>query len=178
MSIVDVLIVLIVLGVLYLAVSSRVVKQYERGVVFRLGKVQEPTRGPGLAMIVPGIDRLKKVSMQIVTMAIPAQDGITRDNVTVKRGRGRLLPRHRSGARHCQRGELPLRRIPGRSDLSAIDHRQEPPRRSADQPGAAQSGTRADDRQPCARLGHPHRQGGDQRRRAARFDEAIHVQAG
>jgi regulator of protease activity HflC (stomatin/prohibitin superfamily) len=84
MIIVDILIVLVVLGVLYLAISSRVVKQYERGVVFRLGKVQEPTRGPGLAIILPGVDRLKKVSMQIVTMAIPAQDGITRDNVTVK----------------------------------------------------------------------------------------------
>lgn len=84
MIIVDILIVLIILAVLYLAASSRVVKQFEQGVVFRLGKVQEPTRGPGLAMIVPGVDRLKKVSMQIVTMAIPAQDGITRDNVTVK----------------------------------------------------------------------------------------------
>ena len=84
MILVDILIVLAILGVLSLAVSSRVIKQYERGLVFRLGKVQQPTRGPGLAMIIPGIDRLKKVSMQIVTMAIPAQDGITRDNVTVK----------------------------------------------------------------------------------------------
>ena len=84
MIIIDILIVLVILGVLGLAVSSRVIKQYERGLVFRLGRVQEPIRGPGLAMIVPGIDRLKKVSMQIVTMAIPAQDGITRDNVTVK----------------------------------------------------------------------------------------------
>ncbi len=84
MIIVDILIVLLILGVLGLAFSSRVIKQYERGLVFRLGRVQEPVRGPGLAMIVPGIDRLKKVSMQIVTMAIPAQDGITRDNVTVK----------------------------------------------------------------------------------------------
>ncbi len=84
MIVIDVLIVLLVLCALGLAFSSRVIKQYERGLVFRLGKVQEPIRGPGLAMIVPGIDRLKKVSMQIVTMAIPAQDGITRDNVTVK----------------------------------------------------------------------------------------------
>jgi regulator of protease activity HflC (stomatin/prohibitin superfamily) len=66
------------------AASLRVVKQYERGLVFRFGRVLDQVRGPGLAMIVPIADRLQKVNMQIVTMAVPAQDGITRDNVTVK----------------------------------------------------------------------------------------------
>ena len=67
-----------------LAMSVRVVKQYERGVVYRFGRVvQEPLR-PGLAVIVPWVDRLQKVNMQIVTMPVPAQDGITRDNVTVR----------------------------------------------------------------------------------------------
>ena len=66
------------------AVSLRVVKQYERGLVFRFGRVLDQIRGPGLAMIVPIVDRLHKVNMQIVTMAVPAQDGITRDNVTVR----------------------------------------------------------------------------------------------
>jgi regulator of protease activity HflC (stomatin/prohibitin superfamily) len=66
------------------AVSLRVVKQYERGLVFRFGRVLDQVRGPGLAMIVPIADRLRKVNMQIVTMAVPAQEGITRDNVTVK----------------------------------------------------------------------------------------------
>jgi regulator of protease activity HflC (stomatin/prohibitin superfamily) len=66
------------------AISLRVVKQYERGLVFRFGRVLDQVRGPGLAMIVPIADRLRKVNMQIVTMAVPAQDGITRDNVTVK----------------------------------------------------------------------------------------------
>ena len=66
------------------AVSLRVVKQYERGLVFRFGRVLDQVRGPGLAMIVPIADRLHKVNMQIVTMAVPAQEGITRDNVTVK----------------------------------------------------------------------------------------------
>jgi regulator of protease activity HflC (stomatin/prohibitin superfamily) len=66
------------------AVSFRVVKQYERGLVFRFGRVLDQVRGPGLAMIVPIADRLHKVNMQIVTMAVPAQEGITRDNVTVK----------------------------------------------------------------------------------------------
>jgi hypothetical protein len=61
-----------------------VVKQYERGLVFRFGRILDQVRGPGLAMIVPIADRLHKVNIQIVTMAVPAQEGITRDNVTVK----------------------------------------------------------------------------------------------
>lgn len=74
------------LGVLAIgiAASSRVVQQYERGLVFRFGRVRDSIRGPGYTMVVPGIDRLHKVNMQIVTMPVPAQDGITRDNVTVK----------------------------------------------------------------------------------------------
>ena len=66
------------------AISLRVVTQYERALVFRFGRVLDQVRGPGLAMIVPIADRLHKVNMQIVTMAVPAQEGITRDNVTVK----------------------------------------------------------------------------------------------
>jgi regulator of protease activity HflC (stomatin/prohibitin superfamily) len=81
---VEALLVALGLGVAWFAMSARVVKQYERGLVFRLGRVQETTRGPGLTMILPGVDRLRKVNMQIVTMPVPAQEGITRDNVTVK----------------------------------------------------------------------------------------------
>jgi regulator of protease activity HflC (stomatin/prohibitin superfamily) len=66
------------------AASVRVVQQYERGLVFRFGRVLERVRAPGLTMIVPVADRLRKVNVQIVTMPVPAQDGITRDNVTVK----------------------------------------------------------------------------------------------
>jgi len=68
----------------YTMAAARVVKQYERGVVLRLGKLHEQVRPPGFTMIVPGFDRLRKVNMQIVTMPVPAQDGITRDNVTVR----------------------------------------------------------------------------------------------
>ncbi|SDP59728.1 Regulator of protease activity HflC, stomatin/prohibitin superfamily [Streptomyces sp. cf386] len=71
-------------GVVYVAAAARVVKQYERGVVFRLGKLRSEVRGPGFTMIVPGVDKLRKVNMQIVTMPVPAQEGITRDNVTVR----------------------------------------------------------------------------------------------
>ncbi|MGV0745709.1 SPFH domain-containing protein [Mycolicibacterium sp. XJ870] len=64
--------------------NIRVVKQYERGVVFRFGRVRNSVRQPGLTMLIPVADRLQKVNMQIITMPIPAQDGITRDNVTVR----------------------------------------------------------------------------------------------
>ncbi|MFJ9341559.1 slipin family protein [Streptomyces sp. NPDC101733] len=68
----------------YLGAASRVVKQYERGLVFRFGRLRTGVRGPGYTTVVPFVDRLYKVNMQIVTMPIPAQEGITRDNVTVR----------------------------------------------------------------------------------------------
>jgi regulator of protease activity HflC (stomatin/prohibitin superfamily) len=64
--------------------NIRVVKQFERGVVFRFGRVQSGVREPGLTMLIPFADRLQKVNMQIITLPVPAQDGITRDNVTVR----------------------------------------------------------------------------------------------
>ncbi|GAA3774440.1 slipin family protein [Streptomyces chiangmaiensis] len=71
-------------GAVYVMAAARVVKQYERGVVFRLGRLRPEVRGPGLTMVVPFVDRLSKVNLQIVTMPVPAQEGITRDNVTVR----------------------------------------------------------------------------------------------
>ncbi|WP_329188681.1 slipin family protein [Actinacidiphila glaucinigra] len=71
-------------GALYFVAGARVVQQFERGVVFRLGKVRDGVRPPGFTMIVPVVDRMRKVNLQIVTMPVPAQEGITRDNVTVK----------------------------------------------------------------------------------------------
>lgn len=71
-------------GLVYAAAGVRVIKQYERGVVFRLGRLRSEVRAPGLAVIVPAVDRLCKVNLQIVTLPIPAQEGITRDNVTVR----------------------------------------------------------------------------------------------
>jgi regulator of protease activity HflC (stomatin/prohibitin superfamily) len=82
-ALVVVLAVLVVALIGFLS-SARVVRQWERGVVFRLGRVLDPPREPGLTMIVPVVDHLRRVSLQIVTMPVPAQEGITRDNVTVK----------------------------------------------------------------------------------------------
>jgi regulator of protease activity HflC (stomatin/prohibitin superfamily) len=64
--------------------TFRVVQQYEQGVVFRLGKVQDPPRGPGLTLLVPLVDRMLKVNRQVMTLSVPAQDCITRDNVSVR----------------------------------------------------------------------------------------------
>ncbi|MER7937080.1 slipin family protein [Streptomyces sp. NPDC093272] len=71
-------------GALYVAAGARVVKQYEQGVLFRLGRVTGSVRQPGFNLVIPFADRLHKVNMQIVTLPVPAQEGITRDNVTVR----------------------------------------------------------------------------------------------
>jgi regulator of protease activity HflC (stomatin/prohibitin superfamily) len=75
---------IVVLGVLILlALSLRLVQQYQRGVVFRFGRVQDRVREPGLRIIIPLVDRMVKVTMQTVVMPVPAQGAITRDNVTL-----------------------------------------------------------------------------------------------
>jgi regulator of protease activity HflC (stomatin/prohibitin superfamily) len=75
--------VIIALVLLGLASSVRILKQYERGVQFRLGKVKDGARGPGLIFIIPLVDRVYRVSLRIVTMPIQSQGIITRDNVSV-----------------------------------------------------------------------------------------------
>jgi regulator of protease activity HflC (stomatin/prohibitin superfamily) len=71
------------LVVYFLSSAIKILKEYERGVVFRLGRII-PVKGPGLVLIWPLIDKLVKVSLRIVTMDVPSQDIITRDNITVK----------------------------------------------------------------------------------------------
>jgi regulator of protease activity HflC (stomatin/prohibitin superfamily) len=83
MAAVYVLVVVAVLAGLGLIASVRILKQYERGVQFRLGRVVDGARGPGLIFIIPLVDRVHRVSMRIVTMPIQSQGIITRDNVSV-----------------------------------------------------------------------------------------------
>ena len=83
-AIVIILVILAVAGVVAVGRSVRVVQQFEQGIVFRFGKIQSPPRGAGLTMIRPVGDRMQKVNMQIVAMTVPAQEGITKDNVTVR----------------------------------------------------------------------------------------------
>ena len=75
--------VIVVILFIVLSGSIRVVQEYERGVVFRLGRLVG-ARGPGLFLLIPGIERMRKVDLRIVTLEVPAQEAITRDNVTVK----------------------------------------------------------------------------------------------
>ncbi|WP_431682305.1 SPFH domain-containing protein [Kitasatospora sp. KL5] len=84
MIILDAILGALVVLAVWAGLSIRVVQQYQRGVVFRFGRVVEDVKLPGLAVIRPIADRLKRVNVQIVTMPIPAQEGITRDNVTVR----------------------------------------------------------------------------------------------
>src|SRR5215213_5411507 len=79
-------VVAVIAGVLVLVLlllSVRQVQQYERGVVFRFGRLLPDVRGPGLRFILPAIDQMTKVTMQTVVLDVPAQGAITRDNVTV-----------------------------------------------------------------------------------------------
>jgi regulator of protease activity HflC (stomatin/prohibitin superfamily) len=76
--------IVVVACLLGLSAGVRVVKEYERGVLFRFGKVRREPLRPGLALLIPVVDHLQKVSMQIITLPVPAQEGITRDNVTVR----------------------------------------------------------------------------------------------
>jgi len=75
--------VLIFFGIPILLSGIRVINQYERGVVFRLGKVQGDVKGPGLRLIVPVIDRMRKVALRTVTLPIETQKIITKDNVSI-----------------------------------------------------------------------------------------------
>jgi regulator of protease activity HflC (stomatin/prohibitin superfamily) len=77
--------VLLFFLLVFTAMSLKVIQQYEKGIVFRLGRIQlGGVREPGLTAIVPFLDRLQKVNMQVVTMGVPAQEGITRDNISVR----------------------------------------------------------------------------------------------
>ena len=75
---------LLILVALFLFSAIKILNEYERGVIFRLGRALERAKGPGLIILIPMIDRLVKVNLQLVTYDVPSQDIITRDNVTVK----------------------------------------------------------------------------------------------
>jgi regulator of protease activity HflC (stomatin/prohibitin superfamily) len=83
-ALVAVIVIVVLLGIIAAARSFKVVQQYEKGIIYRFGRVNPEIRGPGLTVIRPFGDRLQKVNMQIVAMAVPAQEGITRDNVSVR----------------------------------------------------------------------------------------------
>ena len=78
------LLTIVVIVVLFLVSSIKILNEYERAVVFRLGRVLEAPKGPGLIIIIPMVDRFIRISLRTVVQDVPSQDVITRDNVTVK----------------------------------------------------------------------------------------------
>ncbi|MGD0579588.1 MAG: slipin family protein [Bryobacteraceae bacterium] len=79
-----VVLVFVIIVVLYIFSCINILAEYERGVVFRLGRVRERPKGPGLVIIFRPIDRMVRVSLRLETLEVPPQDIVTRDNVTVK----------------------------------------------------------------------------------------------
>jgi regulator of protease activity HflC (stomatin/prohibitin superfamily) len=128
-------IVLIVVVVMAVALASlaaasvRVLREYERGVVFRLGRVID-LKGPGVALLVPGADRMVRVSLRTVTLRIPPQEVITRDNVPVRVAAVayfRVIDPNRSvleiedfRAATLQIAQTTLRSVLGKADLDAL----------------------------------------------------------
>ena len=80
----DVSTIAIILIVLYLLSSIKILREYERGVIFRLGRLLAEPKGPGIILVFAPLDRMVRVSLRIDTLEVPAQDVVTRDNVTVK----------------------------------------------------------------------------------------------
>jgi regulator of protease activity HflC (stomatin/prohibitin superfamily) len=76
--------VLVVLAIIFLATSVRIVDEYERAVIFRLGRVLGRPKGPGMFILIPFIDKMVKVDLRVVTMDVPPQDVITKDNISVQ----------------------------------------------------------------------------------------------
>src|SRR5437016_13761814 len=76
--------VIVLIIVIYMLSSIKILAEYERGVVFRLGRVLSEPKGPGVILVFAPIDRIVRISLRIEAMEVPAQDVVTRDNVTVK----------------------------------------------------------------------------------------------
>src|SRR3984885_2851250 len=83
-ALIVVIVLLVIAGVIALGRSMKVIQQYEKGVLYRFGRVDAQLLEPGLVFIRPIGDRVEKVNMQIIAMTVPAQEGITRDNVSVR----------------------------------------------------------------------------------------------
>ena len=78
------IIIPVVIVIVYLVSSIKILAEYERGVIFRLGRVLPQPKGPGIILVFSPIDRIVRISLRIEAMEVPPQDVVTRDNVTVK----------------------------------------------------------------------------------------------
>jgi regulator of protease activity HflC (stomatin/prohibitin superfamily) len=76
--------IIVVIVVIYLISSVKILREYERGVIFRFGRLLPQPKGPGIILVFAPVDRIVRVSLRVDTLEVPSQDVITRDNVTVK----------------------------------------------------------------------------------------------
>src|SRR5215471_13122931 len=79
-----VVVIVVVLLVLFMFAAIKVAREYERGIVFRLGRLLPNPKGPGLFILIPVVDRMVKVDLRTITLTIPPQEVITKDNVPVR----------------------------------------------------------------------------------------------
>ncbi len=75
---------LVIVGFIILTNAVKVIREYERAVIFRLGRLLPEPKGPGLFVIIPFIDKIEKINLRVITMDVPEQEIITKDNVTIK----------------------------------------------------------------------------------------------
>src|SRR6202050_1138803 len=177
--------IVIILVVIVLAVlvgggrMLKVVQQYEQGIIFRFGRVLPGTRGPGLTIIRPFGDRMQKVNMQIIAMAVPAQEGITRDNVSVRVDpvvyfrvvdpvKATINVQNYMFA-ISQQAQTSLRSIIGQAEMDQL---------LAERDSVHRTLRRIMDTPTGGAGGGPGRAGGDQGRPAPRGHEAVDVAAG
>ena len=104
------LLIVLFIAMVYVISSIKILAEYERGVIFRLGKLLPRPKGPGIILVFAPIDRMVRVGLRTVVFDVPPQDVITRDNVG-QGERGRLLSRHRSAQGGRRGRELQLRDV-------------------------------------------------------------------
>ena len=158
-------VILLVLAAAMAAASVRVLREYERAVVFRLGRLLGQ-RGPGLVLLIPGIDRMVRVTCGRSRSTIPPQDVITRDNVTARVDAVAYFRVVDAAPRSCH-VEDARRDAADRADDAALRARQGRPRHAAVRARAAQRGPAADHRRADRAVGHQGHDGRDQGRRAS-----------
>ena len=110
--------VLIVFVIMFLASAIRILNEYERGVIFRLGRLIG-SKGPGLILLIPIVDKLQKISLRLITLDVPPQDVITRDNVSVKVNAVLYFRVMEPNKAVVEVEEFPLRHIPAGADNPA-----------------------------------------------------------
>ena len=166
-----IIIVLAFFALIALGASVRVLREYERGVIFRLGRLIA-TKGPGLILLIPFIDRMVKVDLRTVTLNVPPQEVITRDNVPSRVNAVAYFRVTRLQQSDRRGRELPGRDLADLADGAALGARQGRARPAALRARAAQRRAAADHRRVDRALGREGDRGRDQGRRDPRADAA------